>query len=226
MNAAEPTLLTHVDQLRENVYSEGSGLTNIIYAGTVRAEGDLKVGLLIHRKIVEEEVNSNEQEVHITGILMGQGTSVLHFLEGPCRSILNILTKLSAHAHFVEGIQAGRIIYSVEDKPSRVYPEWYSTVIEEKKSSIESIDTESCKDVVSQLTAGLLDVGIGIKKENRDDVELALYAEKLPGKGLVILLAGAEEFFSLGEYVQMFAAPFHVDLESERTWPQESLVSY
>ena len=226
MNPEEPTLLTHIDQLRAKVYPEGSGLSNIIYAGTIRSEADLKEGLLVHRRIVEEEVNSSEEEVHITGILMGQGTSVLHFLEGPCRSILNILTELSHHTHFVEGIQSGRIIYSVEDKPTRVYPEWYSTVIQEKKSSIESIDTESCKDVIHQLAMGLFEVGVGIKREQKVDVELAQYADKLPGKNLVILLAGADEFFLLGEYVEMFATPFHIELESERTWPQEKMVSY
>ena len=137
MNENEPTLLTHIDQMREKMYLEGIGLSNVIFAGKLRAETDLPEGLLVHRKIVEEEVNSSEQEAHITGILMGQGTSVLHFLEGPCRSILNILTKLATHSHFVDGIQSGRIIYNIEDKPTRVYPEWYSTVIQEKKSQID-----------------------------------------------------------------------------------------
>ena len=97
----------------------------------------------------------------------------MHFLEGPCRSILNIISKLNSHQQFIDGVQVGRIIYSVEDRPDRVYPEWYSCVIQERKSQIESLDTESCKDVVHNLATGLFEVGKGIKNEQRDDVELS-----------------------------------------------------
>lgn len=140
--------------------------------------------------------------------------------------MLNILTKLALHTHFVEGVQNGRIIYNVEDKPMRAYPEWYSTVIQEKKSPIESIDAENCKDIVHDLAQGLLEVGAGIKREQKDDVELAQYADKLPGKNLIVLLADADEFFPLDEYVTLFAGPHHIDLESENVWPIEKLVSY
>ena len=70
MNAAEPTLVDHVNELRSKVYKEGIGLSNVIFAGKLRSEADVSEGLLAHRKIVEEEVNSSE--VNITGILMGQ----------------------------------------------------------------------------------------------------------------------------------------------------------
>lgn len=33
-------------------------------------------------------------------------------------------------------------------------------------------------------------------------------------------------FFSLAEYVQLYAEPFNVELESESTWPLERLVNY
>lgn len=224
MNPSEPNLLSHINDLRSKVYLEGIGLSNIIFAGKLRSEADISEGLLVHRKIVEEEVNRSE--ANITGILMGQGNSVLHFLEGPCRSILNILTKLSVHPQFIDGIQAGRIIYSVEDKPERVYPEWYSCIIQERKSLVESIDAESCKDVVHQLALGLLEVGVGIKREQRDDVELSRYADSLPGKNLIILLSTSTDFFSLEEFVEFYAAPFHIDLHSEQTWPIDKLVSY
>ena len=154
-----------------------------------------------------------------------QGSSVLRFMEGPCRSILNILVKLAFHDHFVQGVQSGRIIYNVEDKPTRVYPEWYSTVIQKKKSVIESIDAESCKDVAHSLAMGLLEVGAGIRNEQKDDVELAQYADKLPGKNLIALLADANEFSPLEEYVELFAGPYHIGLESENIWPMEKVVS-
>ena len=108
----------------------------------------------------------------------------------------------------------------------RVYPEWYSCIIQERKSQVESIDAESCKDVVHQLAMGLLEVGEGIKKDQRGDVQLSKYADNLPGKNLVMLLSGSADFFSLEEFVSVYAAPFHIDLESETTWPIEKIVTY
>ena len=72
MNPNEPSLLDHINQLREKIYTEGIGLTNIIFAGKLKSDADLPEGLLVHRKAVEEEVNSSDEEVHITGLLMGQ----------------------------------------------------------------------------------------------------------------------------------------------------------
>ena len=91
---------------------------------------------------------------------------------------------------------------------------------------IESIDEESSKDVVHSLAEGLLEVGAGIRNEQKDDVELAQYADKLPGKNLIVLLADADEFFPLQEYVELFAGPYNLDLESENVWPIEKLVHY
>jgi len=77
MHSEEPTLLSHLLDVRSKLYTEpdGIGLTNIIFAGKLRTESDLSEGLLAHRKIVEEEVNSSEAD--ITGILMGQVISLL-----------------------------------------------------------------------------------------------------------------------------------------------------
>ena len=70
MNPAEPTLLSHINELREKIYTEGIGISNIIFAGKLKSDGDVGEGMLAHRKLVEEEVNSSE--VNITGILIGQ----------------------------------------------------------------------------------------------------------------------------------------------------------
>jgi hypothetical protein len=69
MHAEEPSLLSHLDQARTKVLSEG-GISTVIYCGKVLAESELVSALQVHRTIVEEEVN--KESVNITGILMGQ----------------------------------------------------------------------------------------------------------------------------------------------------------
>jgi hypothetical protein len=54
----------------------------------------------------------------------------------------------------------------------------------------------------------------------------ARYSDQLPGKKLVLALSDTSLFFSLEEYVELYAGPYNIDLESEQTWPLERLVHY
>ena len=59
---------------------------------------------------------------------------MVHVLEGVCHAVLSVLKALSEHAHFSrrssgsddegEWLQQGRVVYNVEDRPERFYPEW------------------------------------------------------------------------------------------------------
>ncbi len=57
-------------------------------------------------------------------------------------------------------------------------------------------------------------------------MDLARYSEHVPGKNLANLLSAAPQFFSLQEFVDMYAGSYHVELESEHVWPVEALVRY
>jgi hypothetical protein len=204
------------------------GVSSVIYCGRMRNEGDTTDILGAHRDIVEAEVNSEGSNV--TGLLMGQGTSVMHFIEGPPQAVLRILGKLRGHKHFVPGadggcVQEGRVVYSVEDCPKRNFPEWYSCVLPEKKSSVDDITTETSAEIMNGVAVGLFDMGERLKGAG-DDVDISSYADLLPGKGLILALCGSPLFFSLQEYSTAYVEPFHLDLESERSWPLERMIIY
>ena len=137
----------------------------------------------------------NNQECNITGILIGQvpndskyfaiinlfsgvlwteqGTSILHLLEGPCFSVLHVLKCLAEHPHFKEhGAQSGRIISNIEDRPERFYPEWYSATIQERRSTVEEVTADSCKDISFDLSQALQEVGRDLQSEAQGEVEL------------------------------------------------------
>ena len=69
MNTEEPSLLSHLNEVRKQALPEG-GVTTVIFCGKIRNESDLDTVLQSHRSIVEEEVNM--EEVNVTGLLMGQ----------------------------------------------------------------------------------------------------------------------------------------------------------
>ena len=99
---------------------------------------------------------------------------MLHLLEGPSISILRMLNNLAGHRHFLESsIQSGNIVYCVEDRPKRFFPEWYSGTIQEKKSSVEDIREENCTLVAFELATRLLDIGDILQSENFEELDFA-----------------------------------------------------
>ena len=97
---------------------------------------------------------------------------MLHLLEGPCLSVMHILSCLADSNHFAEhGIQSGRIVSVMEDRPERYYPEWYSCTIQERRSNVEEVTSETSKDVSFELSRSLQDIGKGLQKA-QGEVEL------------------------------------------------------
>ena len=67
---------------------------------------------------MEDEVSD---VCNITGILIAQGNTLLHFLECTSFYMLKLIQALSQ-----DSAQAnGKIIYCVEDRPVRIYADWY-----------------------------------------------------------------------------------------------------
>ena len=228
MHQEEPNLASHFDELRQKTQIPEGGLSSVIYCGRMKNEGDANEILSAHRDIVEGEVNGEGSNV--TGLLMGQGTSVMHFIEGPSQAVLRILKGLREHSHFTPGVdgscvQEGRVVYSIEDAPKRYFPEWFSCVLAEKISQVDDLTSETCTEVVHSLATGLVDMGERLKSAGHD-VDIANFADLLPGKALILALNNSPLFFSLSEYSRTYIEPFHLDLESERSWPLERIITY
>ena len=99
-----------------------------------------------------------------------QGNSILHLLEGPSFSVLRVLSRLAGHEDFFSDspVQVGTIVYSVEDRPKRYFPEWYSCTIQERKSIVDDVTVENCKEIVYELAKRLLEVGNALVNESHE----------------------------------------------------------
>lgn len=191
MNPEEPSLLSHLNDVRKRALDEG-GITTIIYCGQVRSEADLMNALQIHRAIVEEEVNN--EKVNVTGILMGQVRAfifshlssiitfhflapqvngIFHVLEGPSYSVLRILNNLAGHEQFLgqSPIQSGSIVYDTEDRPKRIYPEWFSCILSEQKA-VEEVTKDNSEDIVFDMATKILELGNKLRTEAQDELDL------------------------------------------------------
>jgi hypothetical protein len=97
-------------------------------------------------------------------------------MEGPSTSILRILNNLAGHRHFFDaGVQSGNIVFSIEDRPRRIFPEWYSGTISEKKVPAEDIRDENCTIVAFDMATKLLKIGNVMQMEGQEDLDFARY---------------------------------------------------
>jgi hypothetical protein len=217
----EISLGAHLDAVVSKYTSEG-GVSTVLFAGKLRSEGDSNSVISVHKSIINDEINNNEGVV-ITGLLITQGNSILHLLEGPSYSILRILSSLSRHEHFSSEnpIQSGKIIYNAEDRPRRYFHSWHSTIIAEKKVSMDELNSESSKDIVHDMVTNILE---NITKyvndcyDNGEPINLNSF-DSLPGKNSVLAFANSTLFFGIKDYVTIFADSYSFDPDSERIYP-------
>jgi hypothetical protein len=104
MNDSEPSLLTHLDQVRSQYIPEG-GLLTVIYCGKLRGDLELAQVMQVHRNLVETEVNScatfekendiepKSDEINMTGILIGQVSGATRNNYRALYNILNVDTR-------------------------------------------------------------------------------------------------------------------------------------
>jgi hypothetical protein len=86
MHTEEPTLLSHVSEVRSAYIPEG-GISMVIYCGRLRSENELYIATEAHRQMVESETKKqkkkgkSDKSSYITGILIGQVLMLpIHFL--------------------------------------------------------------------------------------------------------------------------------------------------
>lgn len=91
--------------------------------------------------------------------------------------MLRILRHLAEHQHFTDlsPLQTGTIVYNVEDRPKRYFPEWYSCTIQERKSQTDDVTDDNCKDIVCNLANRLLEIGKGLQNESQEELDLSRF---------------------------------------------------
>lgn len=110
------------------------------------------------------------------------------------------MNNLASHPQFLgdNPIQVGSIVYNLEDRPNSVFPNWFSCVLQEQKSSGEdTLTAENSEEVVFDMACRLLDLGLKLKSEQQEELELSRYSDKFPGKNLIIALSQSGDYFQL-----------------------------
>lgn len=215
----EPTLLKHLDELRSGQHSSGTS-SQVLF--TIRLNDESEVPKVIdhYRTIVVDEVNTEESG--ITGLLMGQSSYILHFLEGPCHAVRRLLAKISTY-HNTNQAPGNRLLASIESNSDAYFPEWYSCIVPEKKASQES-GGDNAKDTVAEIVQRLKDMGSQLSTQGNSGVDISAYADSLPEKAILASLCGNNTLLTLKEFIAFSGENSSLLHESETISPFENAI--
>lgn len=159
MEPSDPSLYDHTKAFFESRGQEVC-MTRLIYVSSLKVDTDPSHVIFMHRKVVEDVVNS--RDANVTGIVIAQSNTIVHLLEGQCHDVLHILTSLASQEDYAHTTQQDRIIYNAEDCPSRYYPEWFSCAVQDKREAVE-VNGTTAEEIISTMSSNLFKVGEGIR---------------------------------------------------------------
>lgn len=62
-------------------------------------------------------------------------------------------------------------MYDTEDRPKRIYPEWFSCILSEQKA-VEEVTKENSEDIVFDMATKILELGNKLRNEAQDELDL------------------------------------------------------
>ncbi len=157
----------------------------------------------------------------ITGFgALCSGTTVLHLVEAPTKTLIKVLRALvdaEGKALIMRGV---KILSLTEDMP-RMYKEWRFTRCQ--------TDADDPKDMeVLQLAWGALKqmLQMGMDNPNSTQITEKTMTRYFPSTAKLARVLGSDDLCAPAEYLEIFDAPFDVELDTERVWPMPPLVPY
>lgn len=236
MHQDEESLLSYLQKGREELGLPEGGLSSVLFCGKIKSELDIDSVMETHKAVIESEndsglygkqIDDENEKVEMTGILLRQGLSVIHLIEGPSIAVLRTLQKLAEHPDFHKDnkIQEATIVHTFEDHPKRTFKKWFSATIPDRKTTDE-LTEENCNDIAFDLFNKLSKVAASLEMDKWDGSQLLSFCDHLPGAKLIMAMGATTHFFSLEQFVQFYVDAYDVELPSEESWPVEDLICY
>ncbi|XP_068942189.1 testis-expressed protein 47 [Petaurus breviceps papuanus] len=165
---------------------------------------------------------------NVTGIILMYPTTILQVIESSAGTLYRILQDYFSH----EGdepsflLQDLKILVISHNIPTRLFMQWYTSVITMPVMYLEDITQSQSKDeVVTECLTLVLKLGmyllrnVKVGTKGPGDTLHNLVPELLPPEEIIKYLCRAEGFLTPAEFLGMYSKPIHVTMDAEVVWP-------
>ncbi|XP_047608959.1 testis-expressed protein 47 [Phacochoerus africanus] len=167
----------------------------------------------------------------VTGLLLIYPTSILHILESSNDTLYQILSDYLNHEKdevefFIQGM---KIIVTSHNIPTRLFMQWYVSVIKAPVMYLDDVtQSQSLQEVITEfliqthkLALHLFKtVKVGTKGPGDNLHQIA--PDLLLPEQIIKYLCNSEEFMDPETFINLYNKPIHVTLDSEVVWPAPS----
>ncbi|XP_020843113.1 testis-expressed protein 47 [Phascolarctos cinereus] len=185
------------------------------------------------KKIAEyyEQVYQNILKLHVgenvTGIILIYPTTTLHVIESSSGMLYQILQDYVSHEEDEPSflLQDLKILVVSHNIPTRLFMQWYTSMITVPVMYLEDITQSQSKDEVVSECLTLLKLGmyllrnVKVGTKGPGDTLHNLVPELIPSEEIIKYLCRAEGFLAPAEFLRMYNKPIHVTLDAEVVWP-------
>lgn len=180
---------------------------------------------------VFQSIMKHHLEEAVTGLLLIYHTFILHILESSSGTLYRILLDYVNHDKNKEEffIQGMKIIVVSHNIPTRVFMNWYVSVIKVPVIYLEDVtQSESLEEVITEFLTQIHKLALYFFKTVKvgskgpgDNLHQAVPELLLPEE-IIRYLHNSEEFIDPETFLNMYNKPMHVTSDSDVVWPAPS----
>uniref|UniRef100_A0A4X2M8K1 Testis expressed 47 n=2 Tax=Vombatus ursinus TaxID=29139 RepID=A0A4X2M8K1_VOMUR len=170
---------------------------------------------------------------NVTGIILIYPTTTLLVIESSTGTLYRLLQDYVSHEEDEPGflLQDLKILVVSHNIPTRLFMQWYTSMITVPVMYLEDITQSQSKDeVVSECLTLALKLGVYLLRNVKvgtkgpGDTLYNLVPELIPSEEIIKYLCRAEGFLTPAEFLRLYNKPIHVTLDAEVVWPAPTLL--
>ncbi|KAJ1458987.1 hypothetical protein M885DRAFT_512111 [Pelagophyceae sp. CCMP2097] len=202
--------------------SNRTSVTRLLYVATF-AEGLSAQDVQAAHEKIWFDLDSSEAEgffagdpdMQLTGIAMAHDRSLVHAFECKCEKAVEFMVALQAE-QCLDGL---RVLIQSEDCPKRLFDAWKFEHVSAKREEYEVDQNVDASDLAWDVYTTVLKMVEVQRKRGGANIMDCAASDLVPSQGKISAYVRSDNWLSLEEYCEFFAAPLFVELESEKVWP-------
>ena len=173
--------------------------------------------------------------VEPSGLCLGLGRGLVCIVECGAEDAMSFLGRLRDHLKHPDTatVKCVTLLAACEDCPSRVFSGWECRFVTKPRETGVDLASEGALTIANGVYANLVLLGKKLteRRLTKVDYNSALdnlkqyFGEYVPSSERVVALSETSDLMNVGEYLELFASPINLTLESDSLWPVQAVIS-
>ena len=173
--------------------------------------------------------------VEPSGLCLGLGRGLICIVECGAEDAMGFLGRLRDHLKHPDTatVKCVTLLSACEDCPTRVFAGWECRFVSKPRETGIDLASEGALTIANGVYANLVTLGKKLteRRLTKADYSSALdnlkqyFGEYVPSSERVVALSETDDLMNVAEYLELYASPINLTLESDSLWPPQQVIS-